>query len=493
MPGYYQPASGAATEIAAQPGFYVPTAGAIAETPVDPGYYQPYAAASSEFLALAPTIAGAVNGQVTTSEKIVSPFASVVIADPNIDTTDTLTITLSGSGSLTDGTGFSRLQTTGIGAYALSGTATTITSELEALLFTPVDGVPNTSVTTTFTLSDKSSVYGAPTVNSATTVKDSDPAVPPTSTIAETVTLAPGGSLSILVSGVATDVDTGLATVTMNGGSANLLGTDGHWAYSQLALGSGAHSYVATITDNLSLHSSVTGSVVTVSNAKTIALAGTIGGDTVNASTGGSGIAIADSAANGGHNTINATNGGNQIAIRDGAGYNAISALGGNNALTINDTSGGNNTLSVNKGNNSIKITDTLGKDSITLTGGNNTVVVGGSAGGDTITADTNDTFIYTHLLGHYDLVNNVFNGGTSSNDVFNLSALAGVTKYQGTITGGKLNADSVGWVYNSALHETSVFVNTTGAAESLTGVSAISPMLELAGSGNLTAANFKV
>jgi hypothetical protein len=98
-----------------------------------------------------------------------------------------------------------------------------------------------------------------------------------------------------------------------------------------------------------------------------------------------------------------------------------------------------------------------------------------------------------SQALSHYDTLNNVFNGGTSSDDVFNLSALAGATKYQGRITGGTLNADSVGFLYNSAQHETSVFVNTTGAAESLTGASAISPMLELAGSGNLTAANFKV
>ena len=226
----------------------------------------------------------------------------------------------------------------------LSGSPDTITSELEALVFTPVNGMPNTSVTTGFTLIDNSSA-GADSDYATTTVIDSDPAVPPTSTIAETVTLAPGGSPSILVSGVATDVDTGLASVTMNGGSTNLLGTDGDWAYSQIALASGSHSYVATITDNLGLHSSVTGSVVTVNNAKTIALAGTIGGDTVNASTGNSQIGVTDTAANGGHNTINATNGNNKIAITDGAGYNTVNASGGNNAVTINDASGGDNTL----------------------------------------------------------------------------------------------------------------------------------------------------
>jgi len=284
----------------------------------------------------------------------------------------------------------------------------------------------------------------------------------------------------------------------------------------------------------LSLHSSVTGSVVTVNNANNVAIAGTIGSDTVNASTGNSQIGVTDTAANGGHNSINATNRNNKIAINDGAGYDTVNASGGNNAVTINDASGGDNTLTVSGGNtkiaitdgagyntinasggnnavtindagggdntltatggnNSINITDTVGKDSITIAGGNNKVTIGGPAGSDTITADTNDTFTYNHLLSHYDTLNNVFSGGTSSTDVFNLSAIAGVTKYQGIITGGTLNADSVGFLYNSAQHETSVFANTTGAAESVTGASAISPMLELAGPGNLTAANFKV
>ncbi len=61
----------------------------------------------------------------------------------------------------------------------MSGTATAITSELDALVFTPTAGAPNTSSTTTFTLSDQSSAGGAPVVNSATSLIDSDPAGPP--------------------------------------------------------------------------------------------------------------------------------------------------------------------------------------------------------------------------------------------------------------------------------------------------------------------------
>src|SRR5262249_55607364 len=51
-----------------------------------------------------------------------------------------------------------------------------ITSELHALVFTPKAGAPGSSTTTTFTLSDLSSANATPTVNSSTTVINTDPA-----------------------------------------------------------------------------------------------------------------------------------------------------------------------------------------------------------------------------------------------------------------------------------------------------------------------------
>ena len=68
--------------------------------------------------------------------------------------TDTLTITYTaGNGTLADGSDFTGGTLSGAaGAYTLSGTAAAISSELDALVFKPVDGVPNTAVTTTFTL-----------------------------------------------------------------------------------------------------------------------------------------------------------------------------------------------------------------------------------------------------------------------------------------------------------------------------------------------------
>jgi uncharacterized repeat protein (TIGR03803 family) len=103
----------------------------------------------------APTITRAVSGQTTTSETPIDPFSGVTIGDSNAGATDMLSITLSSPGSLS-GTGLSGSD----GSYTLMGTTAAITSELRALSFTSVNGVPNTSVTTTFTLSDTSSAYG---------------------------------------------------------------------------------------------------------------------------------------------------------------------------------------------------------------------------------------------------------------------------------------------------------------------------------------------
>ena len=128
--------------------------------------------------AVAPTISGTVGGQTTTFETPIAPFTAVTITDANDGGTDndTLTLTYTGPGTLS-GTGLSGTA----GDYTLSGTAAGITTELHGLEFTPVDGVPNTSVTTTFTLSDKNNVSGTTSAaNSTTTVTDSDAAVAPT-------------------------------------------------------------------------------------------------------------------------------------------------------------------------------------------------------------------------------------------------------------------------------------------------------------------------
>ena len=69
--------------------------------------------------ALPPTISGAVAGQSTPSGQTDTPFSSVTIADPNIDTTDSLSIQLTGGGgALSDGAGFNGLTESAPGVYA---------------------------------------------------------------------------------------------------------------------------------------------------------------------------------------------------------------------------------------------------------------------------------------------------------------------------------------------------------------------------------------
>ena len=130
--------------------------------------------------AVAPTIGGTVAGQTTTSEAPVHPFAGVTISDPNAGASDTLTITLSNNGATGTLSG-SGLSGGTNGVYTLAAaSAATLSSELQQLVFTPTAGAPGSNTTTTFTLSDLSSADATPTVNSTTTVINTDPAVAPT-------------------------------------------------------------------------------------------------------------------------------------------------------------------------------------------------------------------------------------------------------------------------------------------------------------------------
>ena len=179
---------------------------------------------------VAPTIAGTVGGQTTTSEAPAKPFAHVTIGDANAGATDTLTITLGGAGgTLADGSGFSGLTSVGSGVYALSGTAPAITSELDALVFNPNAGAPNTSSMTTFTLSDQSSAGGAPVIDNTTSVIDSDAAVAPTidGTVGgqTTTSEAPAKPFAHVTIGDANAGATDTLTITLGGAGGTLSGT----------------------------------------------------------------------------------------------------------------------------------------------------------------------------------------------------------------------------------------------------------------------------
>ena len=108
----------------------------------------------------------------------------MTIGDTNSGATDTLTITLSDAGLTGALSGSPALINNGGGVYTLAAApAATITSELNALVFTPAPGAPGSSTTTTFTLSDASSAGTTSAPNNTITVTDNDAAVLPTITV----------------------------------------------------------------------------------------------------------------------------------------------------------------------------------------------------------------------------------------------------------------------------------------------------------------------
>ncbi len=121
--------------------------------------------------AVASTINGTQAGQTTTDEKAISPFAHVGIADLNSGSpTETVTVTPNntGNGTLSDTAG----GTVSNGVYTVSGSASTVTTDLDALTFTPNTGTvaPGQKITTGFTLTDINSA--GQTATASTTVLD---------------------------------------------------------------------------------------------------------------------------------------------------------------------------------------------------------------------------------------------------------------------------------------------------------------------------------
>jgi hypothetical protein len=137
------------------------------------------------------TISGTTAGQAITDETTLTPFAGVTISDPDIGTSDTLTITLTVDGVPSDANGTlsgTGLTKTGAGTYTLAaGSPAAVTAALRALVFTPAahEVAPGDTVTTGMTLSvtDGSSPVTDGTTSVVTTAVNDPPAI--TGTVAD--------------------------------------------------------------------------------------------------------------------------------------------------------------------------------------------------------------------------------------------------------------------------------------------------------------------
>ena len=163
-----------------------------------------------------PVISGLPASQSLSGGAGVAVFAGFTVTDPNGGATDSLTIVVSGGGTLS-GAG---LISAG-GVYGLSGTAAAVTSTLDGLVFTPGSGGPNSSSTTSFTLTDSSSVSST-AATASTVVTDQYAAVAPAiSGVVASQGAGSGGSLRPFAAATISDANVGgsdTLTIMVSGG-----------------------------------------------------------------------------------------------------------------------------------------------------------------------------------------------------------------------------------------------------------------------------------
>jgi hypothetical protein len=136
----------------------------------------------------------------------------------------------------------------------------------------------------------------------------------------------------------------------------------------------------------------------------------------------------------------------------------------------------------------------TNGADTIDSGGGPDQFIVAGHSASDTFVYKARSDSLYS--AGAFDVITGFADeeNGNTFNDVVDLSAVKGITKFQGALASAttEVAADSVAYYYNATLGETLIFANAGAAALSQTSASLME--IELAGgSFKLAAGNFKL
>jgi hypothetical protein len=195
------------------------------------------------------TFSGAVAGQTVNDNTTITPFTSLVIADSDLNQSNTYRVTLNAAANGTlSGSGGSYNATTGV--YTFTGTASAAQACFRNLVFTPKANqvAVGSSVTTTFTLtstdgatSNSTTTVIATSINNAPTVSTTTIDLPP---ITEDDINNAGHIISTVFGSTISDVDIGaikgiaITSTTVNSGT-------GEWQY---ALNTGPSIWGAWIT-----------------------------------------------------------------------------------------------------------------------------------------------------------------------------------------------------------------------------------------------------
>jgi hypothetical protein len=516
-----------------------------------PGYAGPTAAELTFGPTVSPSITGAAAAQSTTDEATIKPLKNVTVGNINSQANEVVTLTLTNGagGAPTDangtlsGTGLSK---TGTGTYTLTaGSPAAVTSELDALIFTPTahEVTPGQTTTTgvVIAVSDGAGTATDTTSSIVATAVNDAPAIVGTKagqTTTDYVPIKPFTSASI------TDVDVGVndsLTITLENGSGVVTDANGTLSGTGLTkTGVGTYALAATtpaalttelealtftptqhevpagqtVTTSFTLTASQTagGTTVTTTNATTTVVAtalnyivGPARGFGVLIGTPGQDIITANGSFNviygeGGPDIINAGNGFAYVNLASGSatvtlGGSANIVTGKSGNVTVTGAPGGYTEVFLGNGNNNVQV----GGKSDDILLGNGTNVVSGGQGLEFIsTGSGNDTIT---LGGTGNQVNagggiNVIHGGTG-NDTFVLppagtgfDTITGFTELNGDVLDLRNALAATNWNGRSTTLANYVKVTDNSGSTTISiaskGTGAGTAIATLSGAGNL-------